>query len=226
MFLKLNQLKQEAAEQLDGGGTAQADPAPKKKSPEIELVDLEDGTKGEFVGKRKLNKSYILKDDGNLDHLRFEFRNGRVLLISVPPALVGRFAGHGGIQKYGDELAGMKPAEGESEVDIDDMVLEMEKLDESIQAGNWSTRKEGDGMGGTSVLIKALVEYGGKTVDQVKAFLKTKDAKFKTMLRLDDKRPNKAGKTMAQIVKEIEAAKASKGAKVDTAGALDELDAM
>jgi hypothetical protein len=225
MFLRLlNSLKFEAAEQQNGSG-GEATAAPKKKA-EVEVVDLEDGTKGEFVGKRKLNKSYILKDDGSLDHLRFEFRNGRVLLVSLPPSLLGQFAGHGGIQKYGDELAGMKPAEGQSEVDIDDMVIEMEKLDENIQKGLWSTRKEGDGMGGTSVLIKALIEYGGKSLDQVKAFLKDKDAKFKTMLRLDDKRPNKQGLTMAAIVKKIEAEKAAKGPKVDTAGALAELDAM
>lgn len=224
MFLKLNQLKQEAAEQQASTEAAQA--TPKKKAPEVETVDLEDGTKGEFVGKRKLNKSYILNEDGTLNHLRFEFRNGRVLLVLVPAALLGQFAGHGGIQKYGDELAGMKPAEGQDEVDIEDMVIAMEELDANIQKGLWSTRKEGDGMGGTSVLIKALVEYGGKTVDQVKAFLKDKDAKFKTMLRLEDTRVGKTGKTMAAIVKGIEAAKASKGVKIDTVGALADLDAM
>jgi hypothetical protein len=223
MFLKLNQMKSEAAEQQDSQAAAAA---PKKKAPEVEVVDLEDGTKGEFVGKRKLNKSYELNADGSLNHLRFEFRTGRVLLISLPTSLLGQFAGHGGIQKYGDELAGMKPAEGESEVDIDDMVLAMEELDSHIQKGEWSTRKEGDGMGGTSVLIKALVAYGGKTVDQVKAFLKDKDPKFKTMLRLEDTRVGKNGKTMAGTVKEIEAAKASKGVKVDTVGALADLDAM
>jgi hypothetical protein len=223
MFLKLNQLKQEAAEQQESAASA----APKKKAPEVEVVDLEDGSKGEFVGKRKLNKSYILKDDGSLDHCRFEFRNGRVLLVSIPTSLLGQFAGHGAIQKYGDELAGMKPAEGQDEVDIEDMVIAMEELDGNIQKGLWSTRKEGDGMGGTSVLIKALVAYGGKTVEQVKAFLKDKDAKFKTALRLDDTRASKlTGKTMAAHVREIEAVKAAKGAKVDTGAALADLDAM
>jgi hypothetical protein len=225
MFEFLTKMKFEAAEQTNGSG-GEAPASAKKKAPEIEIVNLEDGTKGEFVGKRRLNKSYVLREDGSLDHLRFEFRNGRVLLIQLPAALLGRFAGHGGIQKYGDELAGMKPAEGQDEVDIDDMVIEMEALDANIQKGEWSTRKEGDGMGGTSVLIKALVAYGGKTVEQVKAFLSKKDAKFKTALRLDDKRPNKEGKTMAQIVREIEAAKASKGVKVDTGAALADLDAM
>jgi hypothetical protein len=222
MIPVINQMKQEAAEQSESQAAA---PQPKKK-PEVEIVDLEDGTKGEFVGKRKLNKSYILNQNGSLNHLRFEFRNGRVLLVALPPALLGQFAGHGGIQKYGDELAGMKPAEGQDEVDVDDMVIEMEKLDENIQKGLWSTRKEGDGMGGTSVLIKALLEHSGKTIEQIKAFLKDKDAKFKTMLRLEDTRVGKSGKTMAAVVKSIEAAKASKGVKIDTAKALADLDAM
>jgi hypothetical protein len=121
----------------------------------------------------------------------------------------------------------MKPAGGQDEVDIEDMVLEMEKLDESIQAGKWSTRKEGDGMGGTSILIKALLEYSGRTIDQIKAFLKDKDAKFKIALRLDDKKPSKVtGLTMAATVKKIEAEKALKGPKVDTSAALGDLDAM
>jgi hypothetical protein len=224
MLIKLNQVKSEAAEQLPSGG--ETAPSAKKKA-EVEIVDLEDGSKGEFVGKRKLNKSYVLNEDGTLNHLRFEFRNGRVLLISLPQSLLGQFAGHGGIQKYGDELAGMKPSEGQDEVDIDDMVLAMEKLDESIQLGKWSTRTEGDGMGGTSVLIKALIAYSGKTLDQAKAFLKDKDAKFKMALRLEDKRVSKInGLTMAGTVKQIEAEKASKGVKVDTSGALDALDAL
>jgi hypothetical protein len=222
MFLRLNASKMEAAEVAETAASAS-----KKPKTEVEFVELEDGTKGEFVGKRKLNKSYELNADGTLNHLRFEFRNGRVLLITVPASLLGQFAGHGGLQKYGDELAGLKPSDGQTEVDIDDMVLEMEKLDENIQAGKWSTRKEGDGIGGTSVLIRALVEYGGKTVEQVKAFLKDKDAKFKAALRIEDKRVSKInGKTMLATVRDIEAAKASKGVKVDTSAALEDLDAM
>lgn len=223
MFIQVNKMKLEAAEQTQA---AAADAPPAKKKAEVETVELEDGTKGEFVGKRKLNKSYVLKEDGTLDHLRFEFRNGRVLLVSIPASLLGQFAGHGGIQKYGDELAGMKPSEGQDEVDIDDMVLAMEKLDESIQAGKWSTRTEGDGMGGTSVLIKAMLAYSEKPLETIKTFLKDKDPKFKMALRLDDKRLGKNGKTMAATIKEIEAEKASKGVKVDTSTALADLDAL
>jgi len=202
--------------------TTEAVPARKK---EVEVVKMEDGRSVEFAGRRRLVKDYVLNGDGSLDHITLDFRNGTSRKIRIPHSLVGQFAGHGAIQKYGDELAGLKGADG-GEPDIDDMVLTIDLLDENIQAGKWSTRKEGDGMGGTSILIKALVEYGGKSVEQVKAFLKDKDAKFKAALRLDEKRPNKAGFTMASIVKKLESEKAAKGVKVDTAAALDDLDSM
>ena len=100
----------------------------------------------------------------------------------IPDSLLGRFAGHGAVQKYGDNLAGLKPAEGQDEVDIDDMVFETEELDALIQRGEWSFEREG-GVGGTSILIKALMEYSNQTVEQVKAFLTGKDQKFKLSLR-------------------------------------------
>jgi len=56
--------------------------------------------------------------------------------------------------------------------------------------------------------------------------LKDKDKTFKDKLKLDDKRKNAAGLTMKQIVDRIQTEKASKGAKVDTSAALDDLDAM
>jgi hypothetical protein len=210
----------EAAEQLETSAGAG------KKKAEVEVVTMEDGRKVEFAGKRKLVKDYTLDEAGNLSYITLDFRNGVTKKITIPSALLGQFAGHGALQKYGDELAGLKGSDG-GEPDIDDMVLAIEQLDENIQAGKWSTRKEGDGMGGTSVLIKAMLEYSGKPLEVIKAFLKDKDAKFKTGLRLDDKRVSKiTGLTMAATVKKIEAEKAAKGVKVDTSGALDELDAL
>jgi hypothetical protein len=211
----------EAAEQTNG---AEAAPAGKKKT-EVEKVTMSDGREVEFAGKRKLNKEYNLNEDGTLKNIVLDFRNGVSKTIVIPESLIGQFAGHGALQKYGDELAGIKGADG-GEADIDDMVLTIENLDENIQAGKWSTRVPGDGMGGTSVLIQAMVEYSGKTIEKVKEFLKDKDPKFKMALRLNDQRANAAGETMASIVKKIEAAKAAKGAKVNTDKALDDLDAM
>lgn len=213
-----------SAAENEVAGQANGAAAPKKKT-EVTVVDMEDGTKVEFPGKRKMNKSHTIDEESGKVSIRLDFRNGMYRTITLPPALILKFAAHGAEQKYGDELAGLKGTDG-GEPDIDDMVLTIDELDENIQKGLWSTRKEGDGLGGTSVLIKALVEYGGKSVEQVKAFLKDKDAKFKMALRLDEKRPNKAGHTMAYYVKKIEAEKAAKGVKVDTSKALDDLDAM
>jgi hypothetical protein len=201
---------------------AAAAPAKKGKVVEVETVTMEDGRKVDFTGKKKLVKDYILKEDGSLDYILLDFRNGTVRKIYIPLSLLGQFAGHGAIQKYGDELAGLKGTDG-GEPDLDDMILAIDELDESIQAGKWSTRKEGDGMAGTSVLIKALIEFSGKTVEEVKGFLKDKDKKYKDAFRADDKSVGKSGKTMAQIVKEIEAAKLAKGPKIDTASELSAL---
>jgi hypothetical protein len=214
-----------SAAESEVAGQSNGAAAPKKAKAEITTVKMEDGTEVEFPGKRKMNKSHTIDEGTGKVSIRLDFRNGMFREISLPESLILKFAAHGAEQKYGDELAGLKGTDG-GEPDIDDMVLTIDELDENIQKGLWSTRKEGDGLGGTSVLIKALVEYGGKSVEQVKAFLKDKDAKFKMALRLDEKRPNKAGNTMAYYVKKIEAEKAAKGTKVDTSKALDDLDAM
>lgn len=217
----MNAVVNEASPEATNG---QAEPA--KKKTEVEVVKMEDGREVEFAGKRKLVKDYALDENGNLQHIVLDFRNGTVRKIVIPPSLLGQFAGHGALQKYGDELAGLKGADG-GEPDIDDMVLTIDALDETIQQGKWSTRKEGDGMGGTSILIKALMAYGGKTVEVVKAFLKDKDAKFKAALRAEDKRVSKVnGLTMAGTVKALEAEKVAKGVKIDTSAALGDLDSM
>ena len=168
--------------------------APSAKSKTVvEVVEMEDGRKVEFAGKRKVVKEYFLTPDGALDYIVLDFRNGMTRKIVIPPSLLGQFAGHGALQKYGDELAGLKGADG-GEPDIDDMVLTIDALDE--------------------------------TVDQVKAFLKDKDAKFKAAIRADDKKPNEAGLTVAAIVKRLEAEKASRGTKFDTSAALADLDSI
>jgi len=213
------------AEASETQAAANGAAVPKKPKTEVIIVQMEDGSTQEFTPKRRMNKDHTIAEDGTIT-LHLGFKNGVLRNIVLPPVLVPKFAAHGAEQKYGDELAGLKPAEGQDEVDIDDCVLTIDELNANIQKGIWSTRAAGDGMGGTSILIRALMEYGGKPLEVVKTFLSDKDAKFKMALRMDDKHKNKAGLTMSEIVKKIELEKASKGAKVDTAGALSALDAM
>jgi hypothetical protein len=183
----------------------------------IEKVTMQDGRVVDFAGKRKLVKEGVSQEDGTLA-VRLDFRNGETRLYVLQPSLINQFALHGALQKYGDETAG--------ETDIDDMVLGTDKLDKRLQAGEWTTKREGGGMSGTSVLIKALVEYSGKTIEQVKAFLEDKSQAFKIAMRGDDKRKNAAGDTVKDIVARLEAEKASKGAVVDTDTLLAGLDSM
>lgn len=179
--------------------------APKQKA-EVAIVTMHDGREVGFAGKRKMLKSTHI--DGTKVSVRLDFRNGETREFVLPDALLLQFAGHGAEQKLGDETAG--------EDDVDDMVLSIDSLIERLNAGEWRTAREpGNSMAGTSVLLQALVEASGKTVEEVKAFLKDKKPAEKIALRNSAK--------LQPIVQRIESEKASKNAKVDTGGLLAEI---
>lgn len=172
--------------------------ATKAKSKEVETVTMSDGRQVDFVGKRKLLKESII--DGNSVAVRLDFRNGETRMFNLPSELLYRFAAHGAEQKLGDETAG--------EEDVDDMVLAVDDLIERLNKGEWSMKREGGGMAGTSVLLRALMELSGKTVEQVKEFLKPLSQADKLALRNSPK--------VKPIVDRLEAEKVSKASKVDT----------
>lgn len=176
-----------------------------KKMKEVETVTMSDGRKVDFVGKRKLLKDTVI-GDGQVS-VRLDFRNGETRLFPIPQELLLQFAGHGAEQKLGDETAGVE--------DVDDMVLGIDDMIERLNKGEWSVKREGSGMAGTSVLLRALMEVSGKTVEQVKAFLAGKTQMEKLALRNAD--------SVKPVVERIEAEKVSKASKVDTAALLGEL---
>lgn len=170
--------------------------AAKKSKSEVppEVVNMTDGRLVEFAGKRRMIKESFISDAGEIS-TRLDFRNGQTRTFVMPDSLKAKFAAHGAEQKYGDETAGVD--------DVDDMILAVEELDEYIQKGEWSTRAEGNGMAGTSVLAKALVEFSGKTMEVIKTYLKGKSQKEKVALRNN--------KDIKPIVERLEAEKAAKG---------------
>lgn len=200
----------EAAVEGSSGGATSEGSAPKSKA-EVEKVTMLDGTQRvvEFSGKRKMIKESSFPES-ELPVIRLDFRNGEVRSFSIPPELLHRFAAHGAEQKLGDETAG--------EQDVDDMVLAIDELITRLNKLEWSVKREGGGMAGTSVLIKALMEKSGKSLDQVKAFLSGKTPADKMALR------NSA--QLKPIVERLEAEKVSKAAKVDTDQLLAGLDAI
>ena len=173
----------------------------------VETVTMQDGRIVEFAGKRKLLKESLQSPEGKVQ-VRLDFRNGETRLFTLPDNLLAKFAAHGAEQKLGDEIAGL--------ADVDDCVIAIDELIDRLYNGEWSVKREANGMAGTSVLVRALVEHTGKTVEQIKTFLSGKTQAEKVALRNNPK--------VKPIVERIEAEKASKGSKVDTDALLGELE--
>ena len=173
----------------------------------VETVTLTDGRIVDFAGKRKLLKESSITAEGKVA-VRLDFRNGETRLFTIPDALLNKFAAHGAEQKLGDEIAGLN--------DVEDCVLAVDELIDRLYNGEWSIKREANGMAGTSVLVRALVEHTGKTLDAIKTFLAGKSQAEKVALRNNPK--------IKPIVERIEAEKASKKANVDTDAMLGELE--
>ena len=78
----------------------------KVKTPtEVTPVVMSDGRTVNFTGKRKLNKE--MNVTGTDVTCTFDFRNGetRQLKLDIDSLLLMQFAGHGVLQKVGDETA-------------------------------------------------------------------------------------------------------------------------
>jgi len=204
----------------------EADEAPATPSNE-EVVLMEDGRKVTFVGKRQVLKESLVDGEAydgtapidptsqNLA-IRMDFRNGTTRTYPMNVNLLGNFALHGELQKYGDELAGgVKLEDGTQSQDLDDWAATTDRLHERLSEGKWSIGRTGDSMGGTSVLLKALIEASGKSIEELRAWLKGKSQKEKTALRNAPK--------IKPIVERLESEKASKATAVDTDALLAEL---
>lgn len=177
-----------------------------KKEVAIETVKMDDGRVVEFPGKRKLQKESVINADGSVV-VGLDWRNGESRKFTLPTALLAKFAAHGAEQKLGDQIAGLKGKDG-GEADIDDCVFAVDELIERLKQGEWSQVSAGNGMAGSSVLAKALVEHTGKTIEKIKEFLSGKSQAEKVALRNNPK--------VKPIVERLEAEKAAKASKTAT----------
>jgi hypothetical protein len=177
-----------------------------KESP-LETVRMTDGTIKDFPGKtRCMTDTY--EQDGQL-YVRLDFRNGETRIFRMRGDMIARFALHGAKQKLTDEMAGVK--------ELDDAILAVEDLVERLDNGEWKmTRASGESLAGTSVLARAMVEFTGKAMTEIKAYLKTKTQAEKMALRNNPR--------IKPIVDRIEAEKVNKASEgVDTDAMLSEL---
>lgn len=182
------------------------------KETQVETIKMDDERLVDFPGKRQLLKSSTITADGKVE-VRLDFRNGETRLFTIPEALILQFAAHGAEQKLGDEIAGLKDPSG-SEASIEDKVLTIDALMERLERGEFNVRREGNGMAGASVLIRALCELRGKSVAEVKAFLEPKSHADKLALR--------EVPAVKAIIQRLEAEKASKRPTIDGEALLSE----
>jgi hypothetical protein len=206
-----------------------------KSKTEVVAVLMEDGRSVNFAGKRKVNKETVIDEskivvDGDLIQLqagavsvRMDFRNGATRLIALPLSLLAKFAGHGGEQKFGDELA--SPAD--KPLSEDDMVIAIDDLNSEIQGGKWGKGRAsgGGGVSGASIVVQAIMEVTGKDLATVKAFLQKKlDADKELTRRALYDSFRAAGTKTGVVIKRLEEAKAAKAVKIDADAALEEMD--
>ncbi len=188
----------------------------KAAKPANEIVTMLNGDKVEFTPKQRLKKSSHTAADGALS-VRLDFRNGETRVHKLRPDMLAKYALHGAEQKLGDEISNVEK--------IEDAVEAIDQLMQRLDNGDWTKEREGSsGLAGASILTKALVEFTGTPVEQVRAYLTGLDNKTKTALR------NSA--EIAPIIKRLEdeaaarAAAAGKSAPViDVAGVLAGLKA-
>lgn len=202
----------------------QATTASKKSATVYEDVVMTDGRTVKFPGNRKTDKTVLTNAAGVATGVRFDFRNGdtrTILLSELSEGLALQACAHGVSQKAGDEYSGV--------AEIEDMVLAVDEIFARLRTGDWSAAREsGDSTAGASIVIRAIVEATGKTVEFVKEFLQKKldaaKAKGEKLSRqeLYNSFRNPATPTGA-IIKRMEEEKVAKATKVNAVDLLSEM---
>lgn len=199
-----------------------AEEGSKKKVTEVENVTMLDGRVVGFAGKRKMVKEV----NAEAGTVQFDFRNGESRTFTIPESLLRDFAAHGASQKIGDETAGVES--------VDDMVVAVDAIIDRLLKGEWTaTRAAGDSFAGASIVIRAICEVTGKTVEEIKAFLQAKLDASKAKAEADGSTPltrkalydsfRKPGTKTAEVIDRLEKEKLSKASSVEADDLLAEL---
>lgn len=177
------------------------------EAPSVDTVKFADGSSIDFVGKRRMIKRTVISGDGV--SVSFYFRNGEHRVYDIPPTMMPLFAGHGAEQKIGDAAAGS--------TNIHDMIEEVDTVLGNLAKGpsGWSTKREGSGFAGQSVLLRALVQVSQKPVERVREYLTKLSQKEKMALRQSPK--------LKPTIEAIEAQDAASDTSIDTDSLLEAL---
>lgn len=217
-----------------------------KPKAEVEAVLMEDGRTVNFAGKRKMLKETLLDeskieiDDSGVIQmqqgavkLRMDWRSGVTRTLDLPFKLFPKYIGHGAEQKFGDELA--TPAD--KPMTEDDQVLAIETLHDLHKKGQWGAGRAegGGGVSGAGVVVQAILAVqnerraaNGKpalALEDIKNYLQKLLDGDSTLTRAAMYASFRAGDTPYAVkIKEIDAAKLAKTAKLDVGDAMAGLD--
>lgn len=139
----------------------------------------------------KLTKEATVNEDGSID-LLLNFADNTTAVVRLPDTVRAQAAAFGALAKIAGLAAGDKTQE-ELKTDLNDLV-------EQWKRGEWRQRAEGGQ--GTSIIQRALMEYRGKTANEIRDFLKDK-----TMQQKEDMKKIPG---LAPIVARLEAEEAAK----------------
>ena len=168
---------QETVQDDNGASEVTAETAPVKTprpATVVEEIQMLDGRTVGFAGKIQMS-SEVIFDENGLPGVRFDFRNGQTLTEWVPEQHRSYAAGHGWKQRLGDEIAGAKDDNGQP-ISNEDRYLAIEAFAQRLkESETWllgrSSTGGSDSVSGANLVIQALVEATGKSVEEVKALL-------------------------------------------------------
>jgi uncharacterized small protein (DUF1192 family)/YHS domain-containing protein len=162
-------------------------------------VKFADHNSFNFGEKSKVKKQTHIKD--GIPGVTFYFSNGEMRTFEVPEDLVAKAAAHGVSQKIGDAFAGVDS--------VEDCILAFDEMVDRLAKGEWNAEREvGASASGASVLARAIAEFSGKPIEEVKAKLSTLSPKAKVQMR--------SNASLRPIIDRLEAERTKKGDPVDT----------
>jgi hypothetical protein len=202
----------EVIEQASSEATEAATTKAKRPPTVVEDVTMSDGRKVGFPGKTKLKKEWL--DD--MSGVRFDFRNGATRTVLVNGPLLLAYACHGASQKVGDESSG--------EEDVDDMLVATDEIIARLAGGSWTKERAGgtgDSFKGAHIVMQAIMEYSGKDLEFVKAYIDKRLSSTEGLKRKDlyDSFRNPDSPT-GKIIQRLEDEKRRKGSKIDASAEL------
>lgn len=120
----------------------------------------------------KMHKKFKLASNGGGVEISLQYSDGEIVEYVLPLSLNQQAAGYGALRKLGDLANG--------KTELPELKKQVAAMLDRWDAGQWNNYK---GPGGTSVVMKALMELKGKSASEVREFLAGKTMQQKADIK-------------------------------------------